>query len=304
MPLSAGEDIGESLGLASSLSSTELVQIAYRLARGDRRSPGRGSRGSFPLRRLEEIVEVGPRDISIKGNRAPCNIEERHRGAPAKWSAVWHHNKGEFSRIGLRPNATLFPKPGRGGEADELWERSSRLTIATELWFPTQAVAAGWTSRPILGVRSWNSLRLRDADEHARLREKALTLWLNCTLGILLYVTRANRPYPGRVSAPLEVLRKIPALDVSALTAGQLKAAGEAWDSLAGRDLLPLSRLADDPARAALDETLLSRVLGLPDATVERCADIRAKLGAEPMMLLPEMDVAYDGDDLEGLAPG
>ena len=58
-----------------------------------------------------------------------------------------------------------------------------------------QRLAAVLADRPMLGVRSWVTLALR---ENAPAMEKTLCLWLNSTLGLLLRILHGNSPYLGR----------------------------------------------------------------------------------------------------------
>lgn len=85
-------------------------------------------------------------------------------------------------------------------------------------------------------------------------------------------------------------LMAMPILDLEALNAKQLDTLASSFDILAEKKLLPFSCMAEDPARAAIDQAI-SSALGLPDVT-----PIREMLGREPVVtnraLLPEEPVA------------
>jgi hypothetical protein len=58
----------------------------------------------------------------------------------------------------------------------------------------------------------------------------------------------------------------MPVLDVRKLTRRQRQKLAQAFDQLADKPLMPLSQLADDPTRKAIDDAI-SATLGLPDMT-------------------------------------
>ena len=74
-------------------------------------------------------------------------------------------------------------------------------------------------------------------------------------------------------------------LNVTALTGAQLDAATQLFKEMAGKNLLPIYRLHEDPVRRDLDARFGREILGLP---VSLFADggpidlLRQKLAAEP----------------------
>jgi len=277
-------DIGGIVGPAIVLRATNLLQIAWRIGRGELRLFGMEESFPVPICTLAELAETSPRDIAIKGRAAPC---EMHNEVDGHAPALWHHRADEATTLTARPNAGISAKRNRENEANALLRFACRLHIATELRLPSQRAAAVWGRRNILGIRSWNTLRLkagkRENAEQTALREKALALWLNSTPGILLRIVHGNRPYLGRVSLPLEVLRELPVLDVRKLSAARRKAAGRLWDDVAKRELRPYAQAGEDPLRQEIDRRLLREVLGLPKSAAQGIAELRARLTAEPM---------------------
>jgi hypothetical protein len=69
-------------------------------------------------------------------------------------------------------------------------------------------------------------------------------------------------------------------LDVRKLTKRQRQKLVQAFDQLADKPLKPLSQLADDPVRKAIDDAI-SNALSLPDLT-----SLRVALSREPVLTL------------------
>ena len=286
-------DIGGIVGPAIALRATGLLQTAWRIGRGELRFFGMEEAFPIPICTLEELAETSPRDIAIKGRAAPC---EMHNEVNGQAPALWHHRADETTTLTARPNAGISAKPGREDTANALLRSAGHLHISTELGLASQRAAALWGRRSILGVQSWNTLRLTTGKTNkagrpilmprsgqTSLREKALALWLNSTPGILLRIVHGNRSYLGRVGLPVEVLRKLPVLNVRALSAARCKAAGRLWDDVAKRELRPYAQAEEDPLRQEIDRRLLREVLGLPQSAAQGIADLRARLVAEPM---------------------
>ncbi len=72
----------------------------------------------------------------------------------------------------------------------------------------------------------------------------------------------------------------MPVLDVRKLTRRQRQKLAQTFDQLADKPLMPLSQLADDPVRKAIDDAI-SATLGLPDLT-----PLRVALAREPVFTL------------------
>ncbi|MCY3835356.1 MAG: hypothetical protein OXF83_02830, partial [Anaerolineaceae bacterium] len=81
-------------------------------------------------------------------------------------------------------------------------------------------------------------------------------------------------------------LPALPTLDLRALSAEQLAAAGRIFEDHKHLPMLPINQIDEDENRAELDRRLLTEVLGLP---AELCTGVdspvallRRKLAAEP----------------------
>jgi len=273
-------DIGKFISAASAFSNSGLAQTAWHLAQGELYLPGQDPR-RIPVCTVDDLGGTGPAGIQVKGRAAPGDMMPVGRSG---YAAIWHHKARLVTHIEGEPNASIVAKKGRESEVNELWRLAGRVHIAKEFRLNTQRAAAVWSAEKMLGVRSWNTLTL-NLPAPAAAREKALALWLNSTLGIMLSIAHANRPYPGRIDTPMAGLRDLAVLDVRALDAAACKKADEVWSKVARRALLPFSRANDDSIRQTIDELLAIEILNLSSAAAEEIAALRRRLSAESIVV-------------------
>ncbi len=131
-----------------------------------------------------------------------------------------------------------------------------------------------------MGGRAWLSISLETTA-----KEKALVLWGNSTFGMLMYWWRANKQQSGRGSIAVWALKALPVLNVNELSAKQLAKAGEIFDQMQTRRLLPLNEIDHDENRHEIDRLLARDVLGLGPRFIEPDGPLgllRRKLAIEP----------------------
>jgi len=225
---------------------------------------------------LRELGELGPdvRDI--------YDGFEIGLSAPTDYAAFWGHDASTVTTLYQSPNTYLKPlrqcRPKRPlRDAQLLWSRSGKVLIAGRMRLNTQRLTAILLSEPVLS-NVWWPLRLDDDldDRHA----KALTLWLNSTLGLILLIANRVETEGSWVKFNKPMLHRLPVLDTRKLESTQLAELENAFDRLARKSLQPLSRMADDQVRAEIDDTI-SRVLNLGDLT-----KLRHALAREPIITL------------------
>ena len=112
----------------------------------------------------------------------------------------------------------------------------------------------------------WWSINVEDVSY-----EKALTLWINSSLGVSTILAQRTSTEGGWVAMKKADLGKLPILDPRQLTEAQVK-------GLADAEFERLPGMADCPARTALDEGM-SEILGLPDLR-----GLRVLLASEPVV--------------------
>ena len=137
-----------------------------------------------------------------------------------------------------------------------------------------------FTSKKTIGGRAWTSIKLVNAEQ-----EKALVLWANSSLGLLIHWWHANKQQAGRGSIGVSALESLPVLDVTKLSKGTLAKAVDIFDDTKHKELRPVNEIAQDTVRAEIDMRLAMEVLGFspelvaPDGPL---ALLRQKLALEP----------------------
>ena len=143
-----------------------------------------------------------------------------------------------------------------------------------------QSTAMQFTVRKTIGGTAWISIQLPTAEQ-----EKALVLWGNTLLGLLMFWWHSSKQQPGRGRLAKTTLDSLPVLDVTALSAAKLVQAVNIFDETCQLPLKPLHELDSDENRKTLDRRFYSEVLGLPDSILadDGPLDIlRRKLCQEP----------------------
>lgn len=168
-------------------------------------------------------------------------------------------------------------KAGRSlREAIVLWPRAGRLALAERTWLKTQRVAAVRLESPVLSNVWWPLTLVKQSGDN----EKALTLWLNSTPGLLVMWAHREETRGAWIDFKKPVLAAMPVLDVGALSVEQRQILAAAYDRLCQQPLLPFPQMANDPVRAEIDAAIAT-ALGLPDFSV-----LRQLLSREPVVCL------------------
>ena len=219
------------------------------------------------MTQLCALADLGPYEMQIKNpTQGLFTIVETEDRLRAGIPALWHHKSRKNCTLEARANAVLERRRDRDGAAqDRMLAQEGRLQLARELRMAPQRVAAVLTKRPMLGVRSWITVSMRD---RAPGREEALCLWLNSTPGLLARLVHGNRPYLGRSALPHELARTLPILDVNQLSPKQLRALLAAYEDLKCRPLQGFGDMESDTVRRELNERLCQVLV--PTCTIQR----------------------------------
>ena len=249
----------------------DVTRSALRLLKdGEVWVPGGGTAVSISLCCLDAIGQVGP------DRRRLVDGFDRTDSTTA-YSLVAGHDTEQHKTLVCSPDSYLSPlaKP-RGGQrpgyGDHLWKQSSRLLVAERLRLDTARVVAMRADTRVLSNVWW------PVGVEGTQTEKALTVWLNSSLGLLTIVahrTSTEGSWGGMKKAALE---ELPVLDTRKLSAEQLQAMADLFDAMAEEEFERLPAMARCPARRKLDDSI-SAILGLPDLST-----LRELLASEPVV--------------------
>ncbi len=119
----------------------------------------------------------------------------------------------------------------------------------------------------------WWPIRVEDAAI-----EKALTVWLNSSLGLLTILAQRTSTRGGWVAMKKADLEELPVLDLRRLSPTQLQDLSDLFDGLVEAEFERLPGMASCPSRRSLDEGI-SEILGLPELD-----SLRRLLASEPVV--------------------
>jgi hypothetical protein len=165
-------------------------------------------------------------------------------------------------------------------KASMIWATASHCHFNRDFRFNSQSTAMQFTSTKTIGGMAWPSIILPSAEQ-----EKALTLWGNSSLGLLLHWWYVNKQQAGRGRSGVASMPSMPVLDVAKLTGATLARAVAIFDDMKHKELRPVNEIAQDGVRAEIDTRLAAEVLGFspellaPDGPL---ALLRQKLALEP----------------------
>ena len=249
----------------------DLLRAAGNLLdNGEVRIPGTLTTAKVPMVQLAELGQIGP-----DARRLDDGFDKT--GSITAYPLIDRHDTDDRKSLLCSPNAYLSPlaiprgkqNPGYG---ERLWKQAGRLLIAARYWVNTSRVLAMRSEQDVLG-RMWWPVRIEDDG-----LEKALTVWLNSSVGILTLLAIRNTTRGGWVQPKKADLEVFPVLDPRALSADQLAALSNLFDTLADAKFARLPAMVDCPARRALDDGL-SQILGLPNLE-----GLRRLLASEPVV--------------------
>jgi hypothetical protein len=253
-------------------AQSELVRATLHLLQGQLYQPGIGIKGELPLAPLRQFGVLGPDRRDIHDGFAVTD-------AVTAFPCVWGHDAAKNVRLVQPPNRYLAPhaaaRPGRPlRRVALLWPRAGRVLIPERLRLNTQRVAAVRSPEAVL-ANVWWPFAVTDQDEQI---EKALTLWLNSTLGLLVLLAHRLETEGAWVDFKKPVLHNMPVLDFRALSPPQLGMLAQAFDGLGDRELRPFPQMNGDDARGDIDR-VFAQVLRLPDVS-----GLRWLLAREPVV--------------------
>jgi hypothetical protein len=249
---------------------------------------------AVPMKRVEAIGAIGPYHMDVNAStstgdvRGPFEVTAVRPGAAPTYPILWSHDAKRERTICFEAESEGTPKRGKNPDEAKLIRKrvtevgatASHCHFNRDFRFNSQSTAMQFARRKSMGGRAWLSIQLSNQSF-----EKALVLWGNTSLGLLLYWWHANKQQPGRGSIGRSALAGLDVLDVTALAPRQIKAVERLFDEMCTKELRTVDELDADPVRRELDERFAREVLGLPASIYAPGGPLellRMKLAREP----------------------
>lgn len=181
------------------------------------------------------------------------------------YPAFWDHDAKKVKSISQSPNSKLIERTAAAAgrplkDAHQVWEKSGRILLVERLWTITHRVLAVGFGENVLG-NTWWALQSNELEVR---HEKALLLWLNCSISLLMFFGRRVVTRSAWMQMKKPAWLSMPVLDVRTLSDAHIDLLSDAYDHLGTQELQALAKLDKDPVRAAIDKTICTS-LNLPD---------------------------------------
>ena len=281
----------------SRITDLSLAQTAYQLANKKRiwlPTMNKSQIVDIPMTTVARIGKIGPYHADINYNtsaggiRGPFDLSPITPNSVPTYPVLWAHKAERERTMSFGEDKEGFPRQGSTPEeqaivdrkVETIWNSASHCHFNLNFQFNSQSTGMQFTPRKTIGGRAWLSISLSSVAQ-----EKALVVWANTSLGLLLHWWHANKQQAGRGSIGKTMLQTLPILDVTALEPKWLAEAVKLFDAMSEKPLLPLHEIDKDPIRKALDEAFARDVLRLPESILASGGPLellRAKLSQEP----------------------
>lgn len=275
----------------SRIADLSLAQSAHQLAHEGRiwlPTMDRIEAADIPITSVATIGQIGPYHADICGSTSTGGIRGPFERSPITpnsaptYPILWSHEAKSQQAMSFDADSEGLPRRGATPTEQEIvdqkiasvWATASHCHFNRDFRFNSQSTGMQFTFRRTLGGRAWSIEQ-----------EKALVLWANTSLGLLLRWWHSNKQQSGRGSIGKMTLQALPVLDVTALKPEQLVEAAKLFDRMSGQNLLPLHEIDSDPIRKQLDEGFARNVLGLAEPILSSGRPLellRMKMASEP----------------------
>ena len=269
---------GVSWNLPGAFAQTELLRVLLHALRGQIYLPGKGVLGQVPLCPLQTLGELSfdRRDIHDGFTLAKGTTH---------YPAFWCHEAAMVNTLRQHPNqwlqARAQPAHGRPRrDANHLWQKAGKVLLAERMRLNTVRAVTVHNTEKVLSNVWWSFVFHKQKDAKISDAEKALVLWLNSTIGLMILLGQREETEGPWVDFKKPSLLSMPVLDPWNLPSAALSKLAVAYDKVADNSLLTLGEIDCDKTRRAIDESL-GQVLGLPDLSI-----LRDMLAREPIVRL------------------
>ena len=287
-PLTAGDErIGEMLSTpdytngetwgAVRSSDFSVAQVGYALSHSKLWLPGRFSAMDVKVAQVGIVGALGLVDRDITGPQPRGPFDKEAPSATATYPALWNHNAKQETRLVCLPDSQLMVRLGMEEKAASVWATASRSHLNRDFRLNSQPLGAAFTERDTIGGRAWPNVIFDDERF-----DYALGVWVNSTLGLLLYWWHSSRQQSGRGIMTIRSAETLPVLDFRALTDEQLATAEDIFDEFRDKELKPAYLADADLNRALLDRRVVCDLLGFDEDVYEGVRRLSQKWCAEP----------------------
>ncbi len=270
-------------GGCAALRQTSLAHTTMSLRRGELALPRLHPPLQLPFTRLGDLGQRGllHRDIGTKhlGRppfRGPFTIQSLGT-TEASYPVLWNHKAANERCLTVHPDSEGIVREGCEKNAVDVWNTATRLHFNLDFSLTSQSIVACLTPANSLGGRAWPNFRLKD-----EAWQELITLWSNCTLGLMSFWWSGSRQHTGRSIHTLSNLPNVVTLDPRKLTLAQLRRASQIYESFHRQNFLPAADASQDEVRQNLDEKLLVDLLGLDNTVLESLSVVRNQWCKEP----------------------
>ncbi len=262
------------------LTHHHLARFMLSLAEGELLAIRRNRAAGIPLTRLKNLGERGllSRDLTGAPPRGPFEKISLLPGQLPAYPALWAHDARRERSFMVEADCELRSREGSEEQAAGVWQRfASRLHLTMNFRLNSQSLAACLTPENTLGGTAWPNFILGN-EAH----ESAVMLWLNSTLGLMIYWWEGTRQQLGRTRVQITAIPSLLSIDPWEFDERALRKADALFERFRDVEFLPANESYHDAGRKALDEALLVELLGVPAELMDDFDLVRRQWCAEP----------------------
>ena len=219
-----------------------------------------------------EIKDIGAH-VSIHGDK----LNRQEAGATP---VLWEHDAKYCNKLQVKPDYWVKPKPGHEADMRRHRHRLHRLKLPERLRLTSSCATALLTDVPSLGMAWQNAVPLNAGGHEGEDVEKTAAMILNSTLGKLAVLLVRNNKIPSYCHFSITAQRSIPLPSIASLTANQVRALVDTFDSLASIERKPFPDAHDCEVQQGID-AIVCEVLNFD---LDECIELRERLAREPMI--------------------
>ncbi|MDA8030125.1 MAG: hypothetical protein MPK62_03140 [Alphaproteobacteria bacterium] len=266
----------------TNIADFSIVQMAYSLTAGKFQTVD-GPPCPVTMVTIGDLAEMSPDAQMLIGRRqkGPFTKHKIQKNKKPIYTALWSNDSETQKSIIVEPDSMLSKKGDAPmSKVRNLWSKASRVHVNSTARLTSQALVALYTEKPVLGGRSHPGVCIDQK------YEKAISLWLNSTFGIVCFWLVGGRQQMGRIMMSRLAMKNIPIPDFRCMDDSDIKKLDAAFTRYSKRDLLPINQLDRDPVRIKIDEIIanLFKLSGDLD-------DLRTRFCAEPHIRNEEKNI-------------